>query len=108
LAHVKTLLDFSRSWPAEDPILVHCWAGVSRSMAAAYIIMCDRLGPGSEDEAAQIIRLRADHANPNALLVAHADRALGRDGSMIEAIRRIGPGRVVPEGELVELPLVAP
>jgi predicted protein tyrosine phosphatase len=108
MVHVEILLDFTRNWPAKDPILVHCWAGISRSMAAAYIIMCDRLGPGSEDAAAQTIRLRADHAYPNALLVAHADRALGRHGSMIEAIRRIGPGRMVTEGELVEFPMRAP
>lgn len=104
--HVEQLLAFARDWPAEDPILVHCWAGISRSMAATYIILCDRLGRGSELHAAKAIRNRARHAYPNALLVQYADDLLGRRGRMIEAIRGIGAGAIVAEGELVEFPLV--
>jgi predicted protein tyrosine phosphatase len=105
-AHIEKLLAFARGWPAEDPILVHCWAGVSRSMAATYIILCDRLGRGSELYAAKAIRSRAPHAYPNALLVQYADEMLGRQGRMIEAIEGIGPGAIVAEGILVEFPLV--
>jgi predicted protein tyrosine phosphatase len=104
--HVEELLSFARSWPAEEPMLVHCWAGVSRSMAATYIILCDRLGHGSETAAAKAIRARAPHAYPNALLVRHADDCLGRGGRMIAAIKAIGAGRMVTEGEIVEFPLV--
>ena len=50
--HVAQLLDFSRQWTADAPLLVHCWAGISRSTAAAYIVLCDRAGPGSEMEIA--------------------------------------------------------
>ncbi len=104
-AHIEELLAFSRGWPADDPILVHCWAGVSRSMAATYTILCDRLGPGSELYAAQAIRNRAPHAYPNALLVQYADEILDRQGRMIEAIKSIGPGAMVAEGVIVEFPL---
>ncbi|HXC56461.1 MAG TPA: hypothetical protein VNU97_14280 [Rhizomicrobium sp.] len=105
-AHVERLLAFARTWPAEAPILVHCWAGISRSMAATYIILCDRLGRGSELFAAKAIRARAPHAYPNTLLVRHADELLGRQGRMIEAIGSIGAGTMVAEGDLVEFPLV--
>jgi len=105
-AHVETLLSFARTWSAEDPMLVHCWAGISRSMAATYIILCDRLGRGSEVLAARAIRSRAPHAYPNALLVRHADDLLGRQGRMVEAIRAIGAGKMVAEGDVVEFPLV--
>jgi predicted protein tyrosine phosphatase len=104
--HIEELLAFARQWPADDPILVHCWAGVSRSMAASYIILCDRLGRGSELLAARAIRSRAPHAYPNALLVHYGDVALGRQGRMVDAIRSIGPGTMVAEGEIVEFPLV--
>ena len=87
-------------------MLVHCWAGISRSMAATYIILCDRFGRGSELMAARAIRSRAPHAYPNALLVRHADELLGRQGRMIEAIRSIGAGKMVAEGDVVEFPLV--
>jgi predicted protein tyrosine phosphatase len=75
-------------------------------MASAYTILCDRMGPGSEIVAARAIRTRAPHAYPNALLVQHADDLLGRQGRMVAAIKSIGAGKMVAEGEIVELPLV--
>ncbi len=103
--HVLKLLEFGRRWDAQAPILVHCWAGISRSMAAAFILMCDRLGPGAEQEIARQIRARAPHAFPNPLLVALADVELGRGGKMVAAARSMGRGAIVAEGCLVELPL---
>ena len=34
--HVETLLEFVRSWDRRKPILIHCFAGISRSTAAAH------------------------------------------------------------------------
>ncbi len=104
--HLRRLLSFAREWDAEDPMLVQCWAGVSRSMAAAFTVLCDRLGPGSEFVIAQRIRERAPHADPNRLIVRLADAMLGRDGRMIRAVESIGRGTMVAEGFPVELPLV--
>ncbi len=104
-AHVDRLLEFSRSWDARAPFLIHCWAGISRSMASAFIILNDRLGPGREVEIARAIRRRASHAAPNTLLVAHADAALGRGGAMVAALNVMGPARMVEEGVLTDLPL---
>jgi len=104
--HVERLLAFSRDWDAKDPLLIHCWAGISRSMASAYTVLCDRLGPGREVEIAMAIRRRASHANPNPLFVRHADEALGRDGRMIEALAAMGPPLMVAEGITTALPLV--
>jgi len=103
--HVERLITFGRTWDATAPMLVHCWAGISRSMAAAYTLLCDRAGPGSELEIARELRARAAHAFPNALLVKLADRALGREGRMIEAVASIGRGEIVVEGCCVEFPL---
>jgi predicted protein tyrosine phosphatase len=103
--HVEELLRFGRDWTPDAPILVHCWAGISRSMAAAFILLCDRLGPGAEQKIAQGMRARAPHAFPNPLLVSLADAALTRQGRMIEAVRGIGRGEIVAEGRIVELPL---
>src|ERR1043166_6710854 len=41
--HIDSLREFGRGATADAPMLVHCWAGVSRSTAAAYILLCDRL-----------------------------------------------------------------
>ena len=104
--HVDKLLSFGRTWNGEAPMLVHCWAGISRSMAAAYILLNDRMGPGFEEKIALRMRMLAPHAFPNPLLVSYADETLGRKGRMIDAVRAIGRGAIVAEGRCVELPLV--
>jgi predicted protein tyrosine phosphatase len=104
-SHIDALLEFGRGWDAQNPMLVHCWAGVSRSTAAAYILLCDRAGEGSEIEIARALRQRAPHASPNSLMVRLADDILGRDGRMVEALDAIGRGVIVIEGTRVELPL---
>ena len=104
--HIDRLLAFGRQWDASRPMLIHCWAGVSRSMASAYTLLCDRLGPGREVEIALAIRRRASHAHPNLLLVRHADEALARDGRMVAALKVMGPPLVVTEGVTTALPLV--
>jgi predicted protein tyrosine phosphatase len=104
--HVDALLEFSRSWDGERPFLVHCWAGISRSMASAFTILCDPLGPGCEAEIAKAMRRRAPHAQPNRLLVRHADEALGRNGAMLAAVEAMGPPLIVEEGVTTLFPLV--
>jgi predicted protein tyrosine phosphatase len=104
--HVDALLEFSRSWDGERPFLVHCWAGISRSMASAFTVLCDRLGPNREVEIALAMRRRAPHAQPNALLVRHADEALGRGGRMVTALAAMGPSSMAVEGVATAFPLV--
>lgn len=103
--HVRTLIAFGRGWTAEAPMIVHCWAGISRSMAAAFTLLCDRAEPGTELEIARALRVRAPHAYPNPLLVRLADEELGREGRMVGAAESLGRGTIVAEGCCVELPL---
>ena len=104
-ALVARLLDFSAEWDASRPLLVHCWAGVSRSTAAAYIIACQRAPKRSEGEIAQALRAATPYATPNPLMVSLADAALGRAGRMSAAIAKIGRGADTFEGALFELAL---
>ena len=103
--HIDALLEFSRGWDTSQPLLIHCWAGISRSMASAFTILCDRSGPGYEIEIARAMRRRAPHAQPNRLLVSHADDALGRRGAMLAALNQMGPPVLVEEGVTTLLPL---
>ena len=103
--HIDALLSFSRGWDAKQPLLIHCWAGISRSMASAYTILCDRIGPGHEIRIARAMRQRAPHAQPNRLLVQHADDALGRGGRMLKALDHMGPPQLVQEGVTTIFPL---
>jgi predicted protein tyrosine phosphatase len=104
-AMVAELLAFARDWDGARPLLIHCWAGVSRSTAAAFIIACQRAPERSEQAIAEALRAAAPFATPNPLLVKLADAALGRDGRMSKAIAGIGRGADTFEGALFELPL---
>ncbi len=97
--HVETLLDFVRAWDRQEPLLMHCFAGISRSTAAAFISACALSPHLGEEEIAQRLRRASPTATPNARLVALADKVLGREGRMIRAIERIGRGEDCIEGE---------
>jgi predicted protein tyrosine phosphatase len=97
-AHVGELLDFVRQWDRANPILIHCYAGVSRSTAAAFIVACALSPHRDEAEIAQAIRRSSPTATPNARLVAVADAMLQRRGRMTAAVERIGRGDDCYEG----------
>jgi predicted protein tyrosine phosphatase len=103
--HVRQLIEFAGSWPREQPIVIHCWAGISRSTASAYVTACVHAAPGREWEIAQAMRRASPTATPNGRIVAIADRLLQRDGRMIRAIAHIGRGREAFSGEPFALTL---
>ena len=95
--HVAKLIDFVRSWDKQAPILIHCYAGLSRSTAAAFISLC-ALNPRSpEDAIARALRQSSDTATPNRLFVALADKVLRREGRMIAALDSMGENRTAYE-----------
>ena len=97
--HVEQVLAFVRSrWDRQSPLVIHCYAGVSRSTAAAFISACALDETRSEDEIAMQLRRRSPTATPNRLLIEVADTILGRKGRMIDAVARIGRGTDCYEG----------
>ena len=96
--HVSGVIDFLNDWRSDDPLLIHCWAGVSRSTAAAFVTACALNEGRAEDEIAATIRAASPTATPNPRFVAIADERLGRSGRMIDAIRAIGRGEDCFEG----------
>jgi len=104
-AHVAKLIEFVTSWDRTAPIVVHCYAGISRSTAGAFITAC-ALNPRRDEESiARIIRSFSPTAQPNIRLVSLADDILGRGGRMMNAIRSIGPGIASYEGHPFQLDL---
>ncbi|BCM86382.1 tyrosine phosphatase family protein [Methylobacterium indicum] len=98
-AHVRRLLDFVRAWDRARPLVIHCYAGISRSTAAAFIATCALRPDRDEAEIARELRAASPSATPNRRLVAVADAMLGRDGRMVAAIAAIGRGADAFEGE---------
>lgn len=103
--HVEALLDFVRAWDQEEPLVIHCWAGISRSTAGAFITACALNPDADEYELAATLRKQAPSATPNQRLVAIADKYLSRDNRMIDAIKGIGRGAHAFEGTPFVMPI---
>lgn len=114
-AHIEKVLEFGEKVHAhpQGHVLVHCHAGISRSTAAAAILMTQH-APGQEEAAfLKLLDLRK-HGWPNTRMVEFADQLLGRDGAMLrglvayrrallqakphlsEVVRNIGRGHELP------------
>ena len=88
------LIAFVRGWPHDEaPLLIHCMAGISRSMAAALIALVTKAG-GRESEAAEQVRRAAPHAYPNRRMIALADQLLELRGPPDRGAR--GHGAAAP------------
>ena len=103
--HVEQLLAFARAWDRSQPMVIHCWAGISRSTAGAFITLCALRPDRDEMELAASLRRASPSATPNARLVAVADDILRRDGRMREAVAAIGRGADAFEGTPFALPV---
>jgi predicted protein tyrosine phosphatase len=104
-AHVTQLIEFARDWDASAPLLVHCWAGISRSTAAAFTLACERNPGVDERRIARAMREASRTATPNRRMVALADDLLGRRGRMVDAALSIGIGDLSYEGAPFDLPV---
>lgn len=103
--HVHQLLAFGREWDRVRPLLIHCYAGVSRSTASAYIVAL-ALNPKFDEAAlSQKLRQLSPSATPNIRLIELADRILKRSGRMVDAINAIGRGQDAFEGAVFSLPV---
>lgn len=91
-ARAKRILEFVGGWDRTHPILIHCYAGISRSTATAFITACAHNPSVDEEAIALALRQASPSASPNRRFVALADAELGRGGRMSRAIETIGRG----------------
>ncbi len=109
--HIEQIVDFTKDWAAnatggEQNLLIHCWAGISRSTATAYIALCALNKNATETQAAETLRAAAPFARPNLRLVGLADTVLGRKGRMVGAIEALGDGQWQATGQPFRLPAI--
>ena len=104
-SHIFELLHFARGWNRTTPLLVHCWAGISRSPAAAAIIALALEPCRNEHELAGTLRNLAPSATPNRRMIELGDALLERQGKFSAAIKTIGRGADAFEGAPFQLQL---
>ncbi len=95
----EKLVAFIEKWDRGHPLLIHCWAGISRSTASAYTALCMLRPRADEEELAHELRAASPSATPNRLIVSYTDALLGRQGRMSRAIEKIGRGENAYEGK---------
>lgn len=67
-------------------LLVHCHAGISRSTAAAYIILNILAGKGKEQKCLDFVREIRPHLVPNYLMAKIADSLLDRNNELVNPV----------------------
>jgi len=102
---IEAFLAFIWNWDREAPLIIHCWAGISRSTAGAYVAACALNPEADEYQLAALLRRNSPSATPNARIVAMGDKLLAREGRMIDAIRGIGRGANAFEGTPFVMPI---
>lgn len=107
--HIAAVLAMARAWDQgadqKAPLLIHCWAGISRSTASALISACALRPDVDEHVFANALRAASPTATPNALMIGIADRMLGRNGRLAAAVEAIGQGELAMAGIPFSLPL---
>jgi len=91
---VEDLLAFLEGWDRTRPLLAHCWAGISRSSATAYIAALLHEPFRDETELALALREASPTASPNLRMIACADALLGRGGRMTAAVSELARTRL--------------
>jgi predicted protein tyrosine phosphatase len=102
--HVARIIDLAAKLTETDRILVHCQAGISRSSAAALIILATR-NPGQEPDVTRRLREKGPWFVPNRLMVDIADRLIGRGPVLGAALASMGPPTMILNSRPVQLPL---
>ena len=102
--HIARLIAFARTWNGTGPMVIHCWAGISRSTAAAFVSLCAINPDASEREIARRLRNASPTAQPNRLMIRLADATLARSGRMVAAVEAIGRGLPAHEARPFSLP----
>jgi predicted protein tyrosine phosphatase len=101
--HVAALIRFVRGWDRSAPMVFHCFAGISRSTAGAFVTVCALNPQRDEAQIAWELRRLSPTATPNSRIIEIADGALCRGGRMRAAIQAIGRGTEACEGHPFQL-----
>jgi len=100
---IERLINFTNDWKENEPILIHCWMGISRSTATAFSLCNYFHSEISEMDWAKLLRQASPSATPNSRIVSLMDAAMNREGRLIKAAKSIGRGEYASLGNMFTL-----
>ena len=103
VGHIAAILKFGTELGshAAPRLLIHCHAGISRSTAAAIILLAQH-GAEADAAVAQIVSVRP-RAWPNLRMIEIGDRMLKQENRLVHAVRRHHARALVARPELREI-----
>ena len=82
---VAALLAFGGDMNGATHLLVHCFAGISRSTASMAMILAQAMPDMAEDAVLAMVLGIREKAWPNLRMIEFGDAMLGRNGRLVEA-----------------------
>lgn len=92
LAHAEQILEFGRNLPSDARVVIHCFAGVSRSTATGLALWLQSNGVDKLADAEAWLLAHRERPCPNMLLAEHFDHLLGLNGEFVRLCDQIGEG----------------
>ena len=86
---VQEILDWAKTIPNDANLLVHCFAGVSRSTAVAISIMVQKYGIERIDHCINHIKSMRKVCAPNPIITRYADDILNCQGVLHDKCQAI-------------------
>lgn len=104
-SQMDVLVQFFKNWDQKAPMVIHCFAGISRSTAASMIGIAALRPDRTAEAIAAELRFRAPSATPNKRMLALADDLLAPNGSLLDAGTALGRGAEAFQGVPFAMPL---
>ena len=94
-AQVERLLDWTKRLPDDAHLVVHCYAGISRSTAAALAIKVQEIGVDKVNEAINWLLEIRPQACPNPVITKFADELLNAKGELHAAAEEVANAKLL-------------
>ena len=92
---IRKMLRWANNLPSDAKLLVHCFAGVSRSTAAALAIKVQNDGVDNLVNAINWLVIHRPNACPNPVITKYADELLNANGELFRHAEAVAESRVI-------------
>lgn len=92
---VQHILQWGKTLPANSRLLIHCYAGISRSTAAALALKVQDIGTDNISQAVSWLIEHRPQACPNPIITKYADEILHCGGELHTAAEVVATSKLI-------------